>query len=380
MAGLTSGGFVPETLTSIKGRIEAKIDAVNPGFDLSPESPDGQLVGTMSFELAQAWAQLNLVYNSYNPQVATGAALRNLGLITGQPYGSAKRSYATLETQGVAGTVIPSQSKVTINGNEFYTSFEVTIPANIQVIASLPGPVPVPALATVEVVTAVAGWTGSTITNAGVEGSKAMNEQQYRNFRQQTVMRNYTSTADTMRAKLLELGLMQASVINNDSLVVLPDGTPAGSIHVVLGELGTVTRADAAKVILSTNALGVPTHTTTADYEDVKDSQGYTHRVYFSVAVEVPIEIDLDVTFLDANVAGAKENVENSLLRHVNALLSGEDVIWSRLFGYVLPYAKAQINSITINKVGDAAGVANIPITGGEFASLTLANLNLVVT
>ena len=380
MAGLSSGGFIPENFQDIKDRIEGKIDAINPGFDFSPESPDGQLIGIMSFELAQAWSQLGLVYDSYNPQVSRGAALRNLGLITGQPYGVAKRSYATLETQGVAGTIIPRQSKVTIDDKEFYTSFEVTIPANVQVVATLPGVIPVPAGGTVEIVTAVTGWTGSTLTNAGVEGSKAMNEQQYRNYRQQTVMRNYSSTADVMKARILELGLAQVSVVNNQSLVTLADGTPPSTIQVVLGELGIVSRQDIAKVILNTNALGCPTYSATGDFEDVTDSQGGTHRIYFSIATEIPVEVNLNVTFLSDNVAGALENVQSALFDHINALISGEDVVWSRLFGYVLPFAKAQVNSLTVGKVGDPQGIANIPMGDGEFASISLANLNITVT
>jgi hypothetical protein len=44
MAGLENYGFVPEEYESIVARIEGKIEAINPGFDFSPESPDGQLI------------------------------------------------------------------------------------------------------------------------------------------------------------------------------------------------------------------------------------------------------------------------------------------------------------------------------------------------
>ena len=113
MAGLTRSGFVPDTYEAIKSRIESKLEALNPGFDFSPESPDGQLIGIMAFEIFQGWSQLNNVYNSYNPQVASGAALRNLGLISGLPYGVANRSFATCEVTGTAGTIIPQGTILT---------------------------------------------------------------------------------------------------------------------------------------------------------------------------------------------------------------------------------------------------------------------------
>ena len=379
MAGLTLGGFVPDTFETIKERIESRLEVYNPGFDFSPDSPDGQLIGVMTFEIAQAWAQLNNVYNSYNPQVASGAALRNLGLITGLPYGVANRSSAILETQGVTGTIIPRNSLVTdAEGVEFYTSFPTTIPSNLQVVAVVPGTVPVPAGTITVIKTPVDGWSGITQTTDGVEGGVAQTEQQYRNFRQRTVMRNYTSSVDTMQARLLELGLGQAYVSNNvDSIATLPDGTTPNTIQVVVGELGSVNPVDVANVILDTNAIGCPTFGNTS--EILEDDQGVATEVFFSIAAPVSIEVTLDVTYLSDNTAGASENITTALFDHINSLLSDEDVIWSRLFGYITPYAKAQVNSLTIAVQGDSHGIVNIPINSNQFANILVGDISLTV-
>lgn len=377
MAGLTSGGFIPETYDSIKQRIEGKLEVFNPGFDFSPDSPDGQMIGIMTFEIYQAWQQLAKVYDSYNPQVATGAALRNLGLITGLPYGVAERSQAVLETQGTTGTIIPKQSiLVDADGNEFYTAFEVAVPSNLTVVASVAGAIPVPAGSITSIRTPIAGWSGVTQTTDGVEGSPAMSEQQYKNYRQRTVMRNYTSVADTMQAKLIELGLGQASVVNNSSTAPV-NGVPANTIHVTVGEPGIVTDEEIARVILETNALGCPTYG--SDSATVVDSQGYSQTINFSKAVEQKIEVTLDVTYLSENTAGANVNIITSLRQHINNLKSGEDVIWSRLFAYVTPFAEAQINTITIAKFGQSHGTTNITLTNSQFASITDADITLTV-
>ena len=377
MAGLTSGGFVPETYDAIKGRIEGKLEIFSQGFDFSPESPDGQMIGIMTYELYQAWQELAKVYDSYNPQVATGAGLRNIGLITGLPYGVAERSQATLETQGIAGTIIPRQSLVSdSDGNEFYTAFEVAIPSNIQVVAVKAGVVSTTAGTVTTIVTPVVGWDSVTQTTDGTTGSLAMSEQQFKNYRQRTVMRNYTSVIDVMQSRLVELGLGQANVVNNSTVGVV-DGVPANTIHVTVGETGAISDEDIANVILATNAPGCPTHGSTSI--PVTDSQGVVQTVSFTKATEQKIELVLDVTYLSQNIAEAEVNIVNSLRQHINGLLSGDDVVWSRLFAYITPYAEAQVNTLTIAKFGEAQTTNNVELAASEFASITDADITMTV-
>ena len=54
MSGLDITGFTAEKLLDIQTRIKGKLELFNPGFDFRPESPDGQLIDIMSFELWQA--------------------------------------------------------------------------------------------------------------------------------------------------------------------------------------------------------------------------------------------------------------------------------------------------------------------------------------
>ena len=202
MAGLTSEGFTPATLTEIQDRIKANIDAVNPGFDFSPESPDGQLVEIMSYELSQVWNELALVYKSYDPSQTTGAALRNIGLITGIAYGSATRSQATVQLTGTADTTVPAGSIVAdADGNQFTTSFTALIPASVQVVSPISGVIPVPAGTITVIVSPITGWTAVAQASDGQGGATAQTEQAFRNVRNRTVLRNYTSSTDTMQAR-----------------------------------------------------------------------------------------------------------------------------------------------------------------------------------
>ena len=172
--GLTREGFTPETYVDINARISARLNALSPGIDLSAESPDGQLVDIFSFELSQVWSELALVYNSYNPEVAFGAGLRNLGLITGLPFGAATRSQAVVQLSGTSGTVVPRGAIVSDDaGNEFTVSFDSVIPASVQVVAKLSGPVNVNVGAITTIVSQIDGWTSVSNTATGREGSAA---------------------------------------------------------------------------------------------------------------------------------------------------------------------------------------------------------------
>lgn len=378
MSGLTEAGFSPETFEEIQGRIQGKLEVINPGFDFSPESPDGQLIDIFSYEIFTMWQQLNMVYNSYNPFLASGAALRNLGQITGAPFGFANRSFAVVELTGTSGTLVPADSLVSdANGNEFYVAYDAVIPSNAEVIAKVPGPIPVPIGTITTIVTPVAGWATVAQSTEGVIGMLAMSEQKYRNLRNATVMRNYTSNVDVLKARLLELGLEQVTVFNNDAITVV-SGVPANTVAVTIGEVGVVSDADIAKVIFETLPAGCPTFGATT--EAVLDLQGFSHDVSFTRATAVAIQISLDVTYLDADTAGADESIKNSLMGHVNSLAAGEDVIWSRIFQYVTPIAKAQVNTMTIKKTGGSFGTSNIALSSVEFASLILSDITLVVT
>ena len=381
MSGLDITGFTPETLADIKKRIEGKLEQITSGFDFSPESPDGQLIGIMSLELSQLWAQLNQVYNSYNPAVATGSALRNLGQISGISYGTAQRSSATIELQGTEGTIVPANSLVTDDaGNTYFIAFDTVIPANAQAISQLAGPLPVPAGTITDIATPANGCDGVTQTTDGVIGTEPMTDQQFRNFRQSTVMRNYVGTADTMRGRLLEAGVGQVSVYANNTLDEV-NSVPSQNIAVVVDDVGVVTDETIASIIFETNAVGCPTF----GYAEggvtvaVEDQQGFMHDVTFTRSTAVEIEIDLTIKFLDDENAGALEDIRANLLDYVNGLPSGSNVIYTHLYQYITPYGSAQVNILDLQILGEVAGSSNIVIGTEQFASLLTENLNITV-
>lgn len=381
MAGLTREGFTPLLYEEIVSRISTRLRAFRPNIDLSTESPDGQNVEIFSFIIAQAWSELGLVYNSYNPNNATGEALRNIGMLTGLQYGAATRSQVQVNLTGTAGTIVPKNSIVAdAIGNQFTISFDATIPATVQAVAKVSGGVSVGVGAITTIVTSIDGWTGVTNTLAGRVGGVAQTEAQYRNLRNKTVLRNFYSSVEVIKARLFdELKIEQVSILNNDTLTdTLPDGTPPQTIHITVGEIDSaVTDQAIAQVILKSKGLGCPTYGSTTVI--VNDSQNNPHSVSFSKAIPKTIFMSIEVLFLDEDYAGAKASIEKDLLTHINSLEADEDVIWSRLFGIITPYAKAQVNKLELSSDGRTYAAQNITVSANEYAYAELGYLNIVV-
>lgn len=381
MAGLTREGFTPSTYKEIVSRVSNRLEAFSPGIDLSSEAPDGQLVEIFSFEVAQLWSELSLVYNSYNPNQAVGDGLRNIGLLTGLTYGAATRSQAVVALVGVAGTTVPRGTLLAnINGDEFTTDLDATIPASVTAISKVSGIVNVDVNTVNTVLDNVVGLVSVNNPTAGRVGLLPQTDTQYRNLRNRTVLRNFKSVVDTIEARLTEnLNIQQVIILNNDgNSSSLPDGTPPNHIHVTVGEIdAAVTDEDIATIILNTKSLGCPTFGSTT--VAVNDMQGHPHNVSFSKATPKAIYMNIEIVFLEAEYAGAEENIMLDLVDYINSLVAGEDVIWSRLFGIITPYAKAQVNILDIGEDGVTYNPSNIVVASEEYAATVAGNINITV-
>lgn len=375
--GLTRNGFVADSYQTIVDRITARLVAFDPGIELSVESIEGQFLRIFGYEVSLIQGEQKKTHYSYSPLVADGLGLQNIGLISGIQYGVGQRSATSVLLGGTADTPIPKGSIVTDNeGNEFATSLDAVVGANVQVVAKLAGAIAMPIGTITTIQTAIPGWTAVTQAAEGIVGSSAQTEEAFRNIRNKTVLRNYTSVVSVIQSRLYELGIVQVNIVDNKSLSTLPDGTPAGAIHVTLGEVGSVTDEQIAQTILATLNTGTPTYGTTAVV--VTDSQGTDITINFDKATAINIEITIDVTYLAEDTAGAEEGIKADVAAIVNGLLAGGDVIHSHLYAPVTSHAQAQINSLTIGEVGQANQVAaNFVIEAGEFAVIALDDITV---
>ena len=84
--GVTAAGFVTPPLSVILSGMQQQIwNSQGSQLDLSAQTPDGQILGIFAAQYAAQWELLQVCFNQYNREDAEGAALDNIGDLTGTP-------------------------------------------------------------------------------------------------------------------------------------------------------------------------------------------------------------------------------------------------------------------------------------------------------
>jgi uncharacterized phage protein gp47/JayE len=172
--GVTPAGFKVKPLAAILLDMQTQVqNTIDPNFDLSPATPDGQMLGIVANGYASLWELLQIAFNQFNREDVEGAGLDNLGDLTGTPRetSSYTQVYATLTL--AAGTYAAESLVANVAGVPSLTFSNVGqvtsiggATAGVLMQATTIGPTPSvnPGQLTV-ITTPVAGWTA--ITNPG---------------------------------------------------------------------------------------------------------------------------------------------------------------------------------------------------------------------
>lgn len=130
--GLTPTGFVRKPLQVIKAEIEASWRAAfGSSIDVSPSTPDGQIIGIFAEREALVWELAEIVAGMMDPDKASDRLLEVLCLLTGTYRQLAKRSTVSLTLTGVPTTFVGegSRAKTASTGVLFRTLTGATIDA-----------------------------------------------------------------------------------------------------------------------------------------------------------------------------------------------------------------------------------------------------------
>jgi len=131
--GLSTSGLNIKRASDIKTELETSFQSTfGKSINLDARSILGQIIGIVSEREALVWELLEEVYNSQYPDTSEGVPLDNVVAITGTNRKSATKSVGVLTLIGDAGTLIPLNSVISVQGNEdarFITDADATIQA-----------------------------------------------------------------------------------------------------------------------------------------------------------------------------------------------------------------------------------------------------------
>ena len=384
--GVTDTGFIRKRLDQLLEELDAAVKGVfGENFNVSPESPDGQINGIVSESNANLWEIAEQAYNAFNPSAASGVTLSNLVQLNGITRLPAVPSRVELTITGTAGTVIPVDSLVSTagTGNQFATEADVAIGPGGTVIvfanATEVGRVEALAGTVTEIDTPITGWASVTNVADATVGTLEETDVELRARRQRSVARDAQAIVDSIFAAVANVpGVTKTVVLENDTDATDANGLPPHSFQVIAegGDDDAIAQVIWLKKPAGILSFGNVTVT-------INDSQGLPHDISFTRPTNVDIYVEVDLLTGDGYPPNGDDLIKQAIVDYVEGrLISGrgftlaEDVIYTRLYTPI--NTAVDYHEITGLRIGTApapVGTANIAIGPTEASRLLVDNI-----
>jgi len=386
--GVSSTGFKRKRLNLLLEELNSEVKAIfGENFNVSPESPDGQVNGVISESNANLWEIAEESYNAFNPKAASGVTLSNLVQLNGITRLAATKTKAELSLAGDPGTVIPEGSLVSTSdtGDELSTDTSVTLDgagnAIVQATALEFGPISMLASTITEIDNPVTGWDTVNNTSDANEGTNEESDPDLRARRQRSVARDAQAIIDGIRAAVENIdNVTQALVLENDTDAVDANGLPAHSFQVVVSGGADI---DVADIIWLKKPAGIQAFGDIT--EQVIDSQGISHDISFSRPTPVTIYVEVTLTTFPEYPANGDDLIKQAIVDYANGDLVdnrsfglADNVIYTRLYTPINSVPGHEIDDLQISIASPADGVVNIPISITQIADFQIANITVI--
>jgi len=386
-SGITLTGFKRKRLDEIKSDLETLFRSVyGNNLNVSPESPDGQIIGLLAGSFSDLWEIAEGAYNAFNPSAATGAALSNLVQINGITRNEASSSVATLTFTGTDGTSIPAGTLVShvTSQEQFATDSAVTISGgsiNVTATALNTGVIEASAGTLTEIETPITGLNAVTNIEDANVGSERETDVELRARRLRSLAISAQSTVDSLYAVISNLEFVtQVTVLENDTDIIDANGLPPHSVQViVVGGLDE----DIANAIWLNKPAGI---TSFGDESVViSDSQGLLHTINFSRPDTIDIYVQVQLTKFSNYPANGDDLIKQAIVDYANGDLVngrgfglGDDVIFSELYTPINSIVGHQIDELYISISPVPTSQSNIIIDIGEISNFLVDNIEVI--
>lgn len=382
--GISATGFKRKRLDLLLNELNTEVKAIfGDNFNVSPESPDGQINGVISGSNADLWEIAEVSYNAFNPSAASGVVLSNLVQLNGITRLAATPSTVTLTLYGTPGTtIVASSSFSTVDTNDtFLTDEEVVIGSGgsvtVKATADSTGAIQAVSGSITEIDNPISGLSSVTNLEDAVEGTDEETDVELRARRARSVARNAQAIVDSIYAEVAAVsGVTKVVVTENDTEFTDANGLPPHSFHVVAigGD-----DSEIAEAIFIKKSIASTYGTTTIS---VTDSQGFPHDINFSRPTEVPIYVEIDLTTYPDYPSNGDDLIKQAVVDYANGELVqgrgfslGEQVVLSRLYTPINSVQGHEIDAVRIGKLPSPTESENISINPTEISLFSIDNI-----
>ncbi len=385
--GLSPEGFKRKRLDQLLEELNSEVKAIfGDNFNVSPESPDGQINGVISESNANLWELAEEAYNSFNPSAASGNALSNLVQLNGITRLAATASRAQLTLTGTPGTIIPQGSLVSNEqtGDQFSTEVQVILDGagNASVLARCTEVGEIAALPNTltRIDTPVTGWSSVTNTFAATLGTNEETDVELRARRQRSVGKDSQAIVDGIFSAVADIdGVTQVVVLENDTNTTDGNSLPPHSFQVIV--LGGDDQ-DIAQAIWFKKPAGILSF---GDISvEITDSQGLPHDISFSRPTPVDIYVTVVVTPYSDYPANGDDLIKQAIVDYANGDLVegrgfslGDDIVYSRLYTPINSVQGHEINDLRIGFSPNPTGTSNLVIGPSEVGNFLVSNIQV---
>lgn len=349
--GVRNEGFLNTERSVIYTAIANKLRAAfGAQFDVSPESPDGQIIGAVADIAKQTLDVAEEAYNSYNPSATYGVGLDQVVKLNYIERFVNTSTKVTVELIGEAGTIIPKGALVVDKaGYEYALKEQVYLPSSVTAICTTTGPISVQAheITKIKEGHEVNGWTGVDNLEAGYPGVTYEEDPELRARRENSTIIAGTGPIDAIYEALQFQGLKFVTIIDNDTDAPV-NGQPPSTIQVVV-EGGTA--SEIAGAIFRTKGAGIRTYGSISQI--VKDRNGYDKVVKFSRPQSAEVFMEIDIKRLKGSSNESEKLIQNAAMQYINEAKIGQTIIWSELLSYIVE--NTDLISIRDLRIGRAA-------------------------
>jgi len=387
--GITADGFVDKPIETILEEIETAQKAeFGDEFDVSAQSPAGQLNGIFATHIREAWEVMQAIYTAWDPDANTGEAQTQIAALSGTVRAAATKSTVTATVNLDAGVTLAAGAIASVTGaptSRFVTTADATngggAPANVDVAmeAETAGIVVASAGTLTVIETPQTGWNSVTNAADATLGTEVESDEDLRTRRETELRRAGAAAVDAIAADISAVDdVTNVTVFENTTDVTDGDGVPPHAIEaVVLGGAAN----DIAQAIWDSVAGGIERHGGTSG--TAVDDDGNNQTVEFTRPTEKRIHVIVEGTKDADYPADGDTQIKNAIVAWGDALGTGTDVIQSLMYALVTGISGVTDVTklwISIDPVHPPVAGVNLTIGARELSTWDTTDIDVTMT
>lgn len=381
MTQLRDEGFKRKRLAELHAEFTAKLRAIfGQDIDLSSNTMDGQHIAIFVEAIADSDELAELTYQSFDPDLASGASLSRLVKLNGIERSQGSYSIAELTLTGKPNTLIPKGSIVkNSNGSlKFYTISDARIAVDGTTVVSAAPSEPGPILAganTLTVKPPLYGWESVTNINPVTVGKQRETDQQLRLRRRDSVSKGNRNMIESLWSALADLdGVIDVAVIENRTNKNNSNGMPPHSTQAVVkgGDDRQVARTIWINKTGGSEMVG-------SEVVTINDLTGNTQDIKFTRPTIVNVKVKVNITPRAGWSHKTAIQIRDALFEYINSEIRiGENLVPGTLFNPLMSIGGFSINKVFLAKKGFQYAETPIDVSFSESVVIDINDIEIV--